>query len=191
MSTKLTKQQISAAFLALDAECRKLGIAGEICIYGGAQMVLVFDARTSTRDVDAVFRPKSEILRAVSIVADLIGLPSDWINDGVKGFLSHNEQLTDEPIAGLDNLTNLRVLYPTAEYLLAMKCLAARSEEVSEDRNDVEFLARRLGLKTEESVFAIIEKFYPLERIHVKSRYFVSEIISGLAGERKSGDQPR
>jgi len=137
-------------------------------------MVLVFDARTATRDVDAVFRPKTEIMAAACSVAHELDLPEEWMNDGVKGFLSHNEELSAEPIADLEKLSNLRILYPTAEYLLAMKCISARSEETSEDRGDVELLVRSLGLRSEEEVMEIVEQFYPVERLHIKTRYFVS-----------------
>lgn len=150
MRAQLTRGQILGALRALAAECARRGIAGEICIYGGAGMVLVFDARAATRDVDAVFRPKAEIMDAAHVVAEQLVLPSDWLNDGVKEFLSHNEELTDGGIPELEGLANLRVFAPTAEYLLAMKCMAARSEELSDDRGDVQFLVRSLGLTTAE-----------------------------------------
>lgn len=189
MNDKLTRDQIIEALRALEAECSRRGIAGEICIYGGAEMVLVFDARTATRDVDAVFRPKVEIMEAARAVAEELGIPAGWLNDGVKGFLSHNEELSDDPVPELEGLTNLRVFSPTAEYLLAMKCMAARSDETSEDRGDIEFLMRSLGLTTEEEVFEIVGRFYPLEHIHVKSRYFVSEVIAGMDNGSEIGGE--
>ncbi len=84
MSAQLTRDQILGALRALAAECARRGIAGEICIYDGAEMVLVFDARTATRDVDAIFRPKAEIMDAAHVVAEQLVLPSDWLNDGVS-----------------------------------------------------------------------------------------------------------
>ncbi len=183
MPPELTREQIIAALRALEAECAKSGIAGEICIYGGAEMVLVFDARPSTRDVDAVFRPKSEIMAAARVVAEDLGIPADWLNDGVKGFLSDREELSDAPVAELEGLSHLRIIWPTADYLLAMKCLAARSDETAEDRGDGEFLIRALGLANEEEVLEIIQRFYPAERIHVRTRYFVSEIMAGLGSK--------
>lgn len=189
MNSKLTRDQIIQALRALEAECARHGIAGEICIYGGAEMVLVFDARPTTRDVDAVFRPKTEIMNASRRVADALGLPADWLNDGVKGFLSHNEEIIEEPIPELEGLGNLRVFTPTAEYLLAMKCMAARSEETSEDRGDVEFLVRSLGLTSEGEVFEVVGRFYPLEHLHIKTRYFVSEIIAGMHKGPEAGGE--
>jgi hypothetical protein len=136
--------------------------------------------RTDPSD-DAVFRPQAEIREAAVVVAEELGLPVDWLNDGVKGFLSHSEELSEEPIADLEGLPNLRIIWPTAEYLLALKCMAARADGQAEDRGDVAFLIRSLGLRSEEEVFGIVERFYPSERIHVKTRYFVGEIIAEMA----------
>ncbi|MDQ3332713.1 MAG: hypothetical protein M3552_19045 [Planctomycetota bacterium] len=53
-------------------------------------MVLGFNARLSTRDVDALILAPSDIGRVrnwVKKVADEQGWPDDWLNDGAKGFL--------------------------------------------------------------------------------------------------------
>lgn len=75
MDPRLTRDRIIEALRSLDSECRAREITGELCIYGGAFMVLVFDARTSTRDVDAVFRPKAELTSAAKAVAEHYTLP--------------------------------------------------------------------------------------------------------------------
>lgn len=100
----------------------------------------------------------------------------------MKGFLSDSGRTRPAAVSGLEGLTHLRIIFPTPRYILAMKCLAARSEDNATDHDDVAFLVRELGLQTVEEVLAIVEQFYPAERIHVRTRYFVSEIISGLAG---------
>ena len=89
-------------------------------------MVLAFNARLSTRDVDAVFQPTALMRDLSAKVAAEIGLPENWLNDGVKGFQSANPALTSE---ALPQFSHLRLLRPTADYLLAMKCLAARAED--------------------------------------------------------------
>ena len=179
MSVKLTRLQIVAALKALDYECKRRGITGEICIYGGAEMVLVFDARDATRDVDAIFRPKSEIREAAQAVAEDLGLPETWLNDGVKGYIARREELTERPISELGALSNLRLTWPSADYLLAMKCIAARiaDYDTDGDRRDVEFLIKSLSLREPGEVFERIERFYSKDFIHVKTRYFVEEIL--------------
>ena len=178
MIPRLPKDLILQALAALDVEFVKRGIAGEICIYGGAAMVLVFDARSSTRDVDEVFQPKKEIREAALAVSNDLGLPPDWLNDGVKGFLSDKGEFSRDSISGLEKLGNLRIVWPTPEYILAMKCMAARMDDSSKDREDVAFLVHHLGLETVEAVLAIVERFFPKERIHIKTRYFIEEILA-------------
>jgi hypothetical protein len=180
MRNNLTRLEIIHALVALDAECAKRGIAGEICIYGGAGMVLVFDARQSTRDVDAVFRPKVEIRTAAEAVAAELGLPLNWLNDGVKGFLSENEETRRISIPDLEALQNIRIVWPTPEYLLAMKCMAARSDDTSMDKEDVVFLLRQLGITSEEQALEIVERFFPKDRIHIKTHFFITENLESL-----------
>lgn len=123
-SDVLTKETILAALHRLDELLRERGIIGEICIFGGAAMVLAFDARESTREVDAVFVPKDHVLDCAKLVASEFGLNDDWMNNEIKGFISDKAEVTHE---GMPVFDNLRVVRPTTEYLLAMKCLTSRS----------------------------------------------------------------
>jgi hypothetical protein len=61
---KLSKEQILAALARLNDLLHEKGVMGEICIFGGAAMVLAFDARESTRDVDGIFVPKTEVMES-------------------------------------------------------------------------------------------------------------------------------
>lgn len=184
MSTTLPKAAIIQALQALDAECAARGITGELCVYGGAEMVLVFDARESTRDVDAVFKPKTEIREAARIVSQKLELPADWLNDGVKGFLSENESFSRFSIPELDDLSNLRFLWPSPDYILAMKCMAARIDDTATDRGDVLFLIQKLSLKSAVEVLGIVERFFPKDRIHIKTVYFIEEILAAMGDRR-------
>jgi hypothetical protein len=55
---------------------RESNVIGELCLYGGSAMVLVFNARLSTRGVDAIFAPASLIRELAAKVADERELPS-------------------------------------------------------------------------------------------------------------------
>lgn len=149
-----------------------------------AGMVLVFDARESTRDVDAVFRPKTEVREAARAVSQKLDLPEDWLNDGVKGFVSENEMFSRFSIPELDALANLRVLWPSPEYILAMKCMAARIDDTATDRADAHFLINKLGLQSTAEVLEIVERFFPKDRIHIKTVYFIEEIFATLVERR-------
>jgi len=135
----LTKERIIQALEALNRRLTEKGVTGELCIYGGATMVLAFDARESTRDIDAIFVPKTKVHEEAAIIAEDMNLPASWLNDGVKGFVSKDGDLTTD---GMPQWPNLRILRPTTRYLLAMKCMAAR---VAEYDTVIEILARRFG----------------------------------------------
>ena len=143
---------------------------GEVGILGGAVMCLVFQARESTKDVDAVFAPTREIRDAARVVAGEFGVPDDWLNDAAKGFL-----VSSPPRIQVLDLPNLRVWAPTAEYLLAMKCISARFD--THDAADVAFLVRHLGLACPDEVFERITRYYPRERVPPKTRFLVEELF--------------
>lgn len=173
---KLDRQTIEAALAALNARLEAAGAIGEICIFGGSAMVLAFDAREATRDVDAVFCPPELFRRAAAEIADELGLPADWLNDGVKGFVS---SVQDHVVDDMPQFSHLRVIRPSASYLLAMKCLAARVEgyDTRGDAEDVRCLVKHLGLRTAEQVLEIVGRYYPPERVAVQTRYFVEEVM--------------
>jgi hypothetical protein len=168
----LTTETIRALFLSLNDELASREVLGEVGLCGGAVMCLVFQARSSTKDVDAVFQPTREIREAAAIVARDFGIAEDWLNDGAKGFF-----LSNPPQHEVMELSNLRVWAPTAEYMLAMKCVSARFD--SHDRGDVEFLIRLLGLESPAGIFEVICRYYPRENVPAKTAFFVEEILDG------------
>jgi hypothetical protein len=92
----LTRQVILGALGSLSEELGKQGVTGEICLFGGTVMVLAFSARLATKDVDALFQPTNAIREIARRIADEQRLPSDWLNDGVKGFVSGRHETTLE-----------------------------------------------------------------------------------------------
>lgn len=176
---KLDRATIEAALAALNARLKAEGVTGEMCIFGGSAMVLAFDAREATRDVDAVFRPPEIFRKAAAHIAEEMSLPPDWLNDGVKGFVSSTPDCVADD---LPQFPHLRIIRPSATYLLAMKCMAARVEgyDARGDKEDAAFLAKHLGLHSAEEVLAIVTRYYPADRVAIKTQYFVEEIVQEL-----------
>jgi len=172
----LTREVIVEALTKLSDELARRGIIGEINIVGGTAMVLAFSARLSTKDVDAIFEPASEVRAAAARIALELNLDNDWLNDSAKGFLSPQGEFSKA--AGVE-LPNLRILVPTAEYMLAMKVLASRVATGADDtdRRDIAFLIRKLQLRRAEDVMGIVERYYDPSRIPPRSFYLVREII--------------
>ncbi len=178
---KLTRAQILEALGALSRGLAARGIQGEICLFGGTAMLLAFDARETTRDVDAVFEPPQLVREIAGNVARELGLPADWLNVGVKGFLSPKGDFIAE---NLPEFPKLRVTRPTTRYLLAMKCLASRvpGYDTDGDRTDILHPANELGIDAADQVLDIVAAYYPRERIPVKTQFFVREIMEEGSG---------
>ena len=157
----------------LNEELCRQGVVGEIGLCGGAVMCLVFNARQATKDVEAVFAPAKELRAAAARVAERHDLPGDWLNDAAKGFFA-----CDPPRQNVMDLSHLRVWAPTAEYMLAMKCVSARFDSL--DRDDVIFLIRHLGLRQPAQVFQIIARFYPRQQVPPKTQFLVEEVLEQL-----------
>jgi len=165
----LTKGNIQKYLSELNGLLKDEGVKGEICLYGGAVMCLVFNARPATRDVDAVFEPSRKIRDAASRIAVNHHIDDDWLNDGVKGFVAGHKQKI------LFNWSNLKVYYPEPEYMLAMKALSSRVD--STDKKDIQFLIKDIGIKSADDVFRIIEKYYHSRRIKPAVQYFIMELF--------------
>jgi len=71
---------------------------------------------------------------------------------------------------------------PTAEYLLAMKCMAARiavGPDQPSDVADIGDLIRRLGLRTAAEVLDLVASYYPAGRIPARTQYLVEGMFEG------------
>ena len=175
--SRLNREQILAALEALNRALAGRGVIGEVCLFGGAVMVLAFDARPATKDVDAVFQPANVVRELARQVGESAGLPANWLNDGVKGYLSAKHETTQGPLPQFDHL---RLLMPTPEYLLAMKCLASRigaGSGEADDTADIAFLIRHIGLKTPQAVMDIVAAYYPSGQIPVKAQFLVETLF--------------
>jgi hypothetical protein len=153
-----------------DALSRR-NVVGEIVIFGGAAMVLAHKARVSTKDVDAVFEPKSTVYDSAAEVTRDHGAPDGWLNDAVKGFLSGRTETRP-----LLDLPALKVFVAAPEYLLAMKCMSMRIGKDETDVQDVRFLMRHLDLNDADAVLSLVEKYYPRDQIQPRTRFAILEI---------------
>src|SRR5256714_3821944 len=67
--------------LSLSEELVRRGTRAEIFIVGGAAMALAYDARRSTRDIDAVFEPHGMVLDEARVARRLVRLGA-WVPSG-------------------------------------------------------------------------------------------------------------
>lgn len=168
----MTKKQIIRAFRALDIELQKKNLHGEVCVVGGAVMCLAFNSRQSTQDVDAIFEPSIAIQKAAFNVSQKLKINNFWwLNDAAKGFVSDFAEYNKVDLG----MKNLIVRLASAEYMLAMKVLAARAG--TNDEVDVLFLIKTLKLKTSNQVKKVVNKYYPKQKLTIESKALIKKIF--------------
>ena len=140
---------------------------------GGAVICLALNARDATRDVDAVFRPAKVVREAAARVAADTGVPVDWLNDAVKGFLSPRGTFDD-----FLELPHLRVFVAQPRYLLAMKCAAMRLGEEFHDIDDVRYLLRYLNITTVAEAMEVVTSYFDESLLLPKTRFALKELLS-------------
>jgi hypothetical protein len=172
--SRLRKTDIRRLFGLLDADLAEADVVGEVYLVGGAVMCLALDARDATNDVDAFFRPSRAIREAAARVAVAAGVPENWLNDAVKGYLSARGDFD----AFLE-LSHLRVFVARPEYLLAMKCAALRLGEAFHDLDDVRFLLRYLNIGSAAQAMSIVTRYFDETLLMPKTRLALEELLGG------------
>jgi hypothetical protein len=179
---------LEEAFERLGEKAVEAGKVVEISVYGGSALVLTTNYRISTQDVDAVFeKDRAFVNRAAEQIATEFGWHADWLNDGVKGFLSTRD--TDPDAKALfrtypsEARSGLRVFVASPTYLFAMKCLAMRigGAEQNEDVQDIRQLGNILGVANAADAFAIVSRYYPSGRLPPKTQFGIEEIFGGAS----------
>lgn len=174
----LSADDIRRAFAALSAELTRSDDRAQIAITGGAALVLLFNARQTTKDVDAYFvQPDPPRIReAVARVSRELDLPEDWLNDGAKGYFV---QISEGQVVYESQSLIVRAV--TTEQLLAMK-LAAWRDAV--DRGDARLLLSKVD-GSPEQVWAKIEAYVP-SAYRDKASYALEDLWNSTYGSSKS-----
>lgn len=177
----LDEKKVLTALRRLGELAVARGVELELCIYGGSAMMLAFERKAVTKDVDAVFHPVGKVQPWIRQVAREQGLPGDWLNDDVKQFLAPRGAFRELPL----ELSGLRVIVPTASYLLAMKALASRRAlpGYPGDEEDLRFLIRKLQIRTVEEVQAHVDRFYPDDVLTDGARALLGRLIEEEVGK--------
>jgi len=155
-----------AELQALGDELTSRGVQGQIFVVRGTAISLAYSTRRVTKDIE----PKTVIYAAAARVAEQHGLPDDWLNDAVKGYLPG----PDEDARPVPEIRGLEVTTASARYLLAMKLMAMR---FGEDDEDIEFLLQECGIETAKEALDLLQHLYPHREPPVKTRLFLEELL--------------
>lgn len=173
---RLSRKAIADALELLSAELEGGGELHELVIAGGAAIVLLYGARESTKDVDAVLVDRA-VREAAQQVAIRLGLPEGWLNDGAKGY-AHGMSV-GEAVFQAGNLI-VRTLAPPQ--LLAMKLSAWRDDV---DIDDARLLLSKIT-GTKEQVWGEVEPFLVPGR-GLKALYAFEDLWESQDGSERLG----
>lgn len=84
----LDRGRIQDLFRRLGDRLERRGVVGDVYVIGGAAMALAYDARRSTRDIDAVLVPYGIVLTEAHALAAELGLPQWWLNEQASVYVA-------------------------------------------------------------------------------------------------------
>lgn len=159
----------------LGEELQRRGVTGEIVIAGGAMMLLVIRNRPTTKDIDAYFATNAQVIRdAARVIARRNNLPDDWLNDGFKGFI-----YTVPPTTLWLECPGLRVYYANPDYVLALKAIAGRPQDIA----DIQALAQYLHVSQAQEVLAVVRRYIPALYLKPETRYLIESLFPATEEE--------
>lgn len=129
MPNDIQKNQIDIYLKALANEFKRITsrkVKAEIIIVGGGALMLNYDFRMNSVDIDA-FNTSEEAVKAATLkVAEKYNLPADWLNDDFTKTTSYSPKLRNcsKHYKTFSNVLEFRTV--NREYLIAMKMVSGR-----------------------------------------------------------------
>lgn len=129
MHNEIQKNNIDLYLKELSKEFRKITqrkVHAEIVLVGGAAIILNYDFRMKSIDVDAINTSNEAMKQASKAIAEKYNLPSDWFNDDFKKTVSYSPKIREysKYYKTYSNAVEIRTI--TREYLIAMKMASGR-----------------------------------------------------------------
>jgi hypothetical protein len=167
----LDREQVIELLNELSIALEARNTKAEIFLVEGSAMSLCYSPRRLTRDLDAVFEPKSVVYQVAREIANTRGMPESWLNDGVKGFLPG-----DDPEANVffeSEWLSVRVASP--RYLFLLKAFASR---IGGDEDDLKTLWPLTGFNDVAEAITALEQVYPHVELPLCSKFLLLELFS-------------
>jgi hypothetical protein len=187
----LDRAKIEGAFRLVGQYLLDRKTLGEIAIYGGSAIILQFDWRKTSVDVDARVTSQGNhgvIMDAVHEAAKRLGLPRSWLNENVTMYARCGERDTDRVFVGLypsPERFGLRVTAARPEYILAMKLRALeRITSAERDFNDAVKLAIECGVTTLEEIRDVHRRYFGNDELPVKAELQLANLVAAVRATR-------
>lgn len=132
-----TKENLESYLKELAKEYKKRGrgVPAEMILVGGASVLINYQFRNSSYDIDASYESPAIMKEAINAVGDRLGLPNGWVNDDFKKTASYTPKIVQysEYYKTFSNVLQIRTI--RAEYLVAMKLVSGR--QYKNDLSDI------------------------------------------------------
>lgn len=179
----MDKNKLLEIFDYLNERLKENQLQLEITIYGGSIMTMVYDNRPATKDIDCVFSETNFKLldNILGLTKFAFNLSDEWINEEIKEPL---KAILKEDKETYKVYSNLKILKPKAEQLLAMKILAARPEP-AKDFIDAYILCKDLNIDTKDMLLDMISTYIPLTILGERQINFIKYLGEDLGYDWK------
>ena len=178
-----TKADIENYLKELGKELKKRGHGTpmEIILVGGASILVNYDFRLSSYDIDAYYAKASIMKECINAVGDRFGLPNGWVNDDFMKTSSFTPKIIEyskyyKKFSGVLTVRTIK-----AEYLVAMKLVSGR--KYKKDLSDVAGIIYEQQLAGAPLTYemidrAVIELYGDWARISEDSKDMLKKILS-------------
>lgn len=149
----------------------------EIIIVGGASIVLNYDFRQSTLDIDAYTSKLTSIKEGIREIQEKFDLEDNWLNSDFKFTPSYTENLRTYAKFYKNYYGILNVYTITGEYMICMKLVAFRSE-----RTDIDDIMGIINNSTKNITYDTINSaMYKLyngwDRVSNEAKLFIKKLL--------------
>lgn len=144
----------------------------DVIIVGGASVLINYDFRNTTTDIDAFTNLSSVFKESIYAVADKHNLPNDWLNNDFKNTSSYTPKLIEHAKFYKTYSNHVHFYTIDSEYLIAMKLKSGRVYK--NDLSDI------LGI--------LIEHYNINDRIEIED---IKKAYNELYGDWDSLDEKR
>ncbi len=128
MLNKIDKIQLDNYFneLATIYSKKSHGYEFEFVLVGGASILINYNFRDITNDIDAYFLPSADIKESIKAVSEKLHISPNWINDDFKQTKSYSDKIAQfsSYYKTYKNILTVRTIKD--EYLIAMKLMSGR-----------------------------------------------------------------
>ncbi len=187
---RLDIDKIKRAFSIMGEFLRDNKTVGEIVVYGGTAILLQFDWRISTDDVDAIVVSDGNhglVRQAADRAAAELGLERSWLSEAVSQYTSRAFNNSSVSLVGMypeQGTPGLRVVVAKPEYLLAMKLSALQRRTSGErDFEDAKRLAIELGLASVDDLEHVFRAYFPGDELPDRAKLRLPELESAIRRE--------